>query len=55
MTAQMDRSPTTARPSQRQPDYTDHGIFEEEIERSGKTWLATVHESELPNPLDFRT
>ena len=36
--------------------YTDQDIFEEEIEKIWKkVWLATVHESELPAPLDFRT
>jgi methanesulfonate monooxygenase large subunit len=36
--------------------YTDRDIFEEEIEKIWKkVWLATVHESELPAPLDFRT
>jgi len=36
--------------------YTEHGLFEEEIEKIWKqVWLACVHESELPDALDFRT
>jgi methanesulfonate monooxygenase subunit alpha len=36
--------------------YGDQGIFEEELEKIWrKVWLVTVHESELPEPLDFRT
>ncbi|HZS83232.1 MAG TPA: aromatic ring-hydroxylating dioxygenase subunit alpha [Stellaceae bacterium] len=36
--------------------YSDEGIFAEEIEKIWKKiWLVTVHESELPEPLDFRT
>ena len=36
--------------------YTDHGIFEAELEKIWKqVWLVTVHESELPALLDFRT
>ena len=41
----------------RQPHfYADRAIFDEEIEKIWKkVWLVTVHESELPEPLDFRT
>jgi methanesulfonate monooxygenase subunit alpha len=36
--------------------YSDPALFEEELQKIWKkTWLATVHESELPEPLDFRT
>ena len=36
--------------------YSDQSIFEEELEKIWKrVWLATVHESEIPEPLDFRT
>ncbi len=36
--------------------YTDPAIFEQEIERIWhKTWLPVCHESELANPLDFRS
>jgi methanesulfonate monooxygenase large subunit len=36
--------------------YTDPEIFEEEIEKIWKkTWLPLCHESELPEPYDFRT
>ena len=36
--------------------YGDHDIFEEEIEKIWKQiWLLAVHESELAEPLDFRT
>jgi methanesulfonate monooxygenase large subunit len=36
--------------------YSDEMIFEEEIQKIWKkVWLPTVHESELPNALDFRT
>src|SRR6266566_1137467 len=36
--------------------YADREIFEEELDRIWKkVWLVTVHESELPDPLDFRT
>ena len=36
--------------------YSDRGIFEEEVEKIWKkVWLVAVHESELPEPLDFRT
>src|ERR1700720_3840434 len=36
--------------------YSDRNIFEEEFEKIWKkVWLATVHESELPEALDFRT
>src|SRR4051794_13449844 len=36
--------------------YTEHGIFEEELEKIWKqVWLACVHESEIPDALDFRT
>ncbi|HEX3499673.1 MAG TPA: aromatic ring-hydroxylating dioxygenase subunit alpha [Stellaceae bacterium] len=36
--------------------YTEHGIFEEELEKIWKqVWLACVHESEVPAALDFRT
>jgi methanesulfonate monooxygenase subunit alpha len=36
--------------------YSDQSIFEEELEKIWKkVWLATVHESELAEPLDFRT
>jgi methanesulfonate monooxygenase large subunit len=36
--------------------YSDQGIFDEEIAKIWKKiWLVAVHESELPEPLDFRT
>jgi methanesulfonate monooxygenase large subunit len=36
--------------------YTDEGIFEEEKERIfAKTWMLACHESELPEPNDYRT
>ena len=36
--------------------YTEHGIFEEELDKIWKqVWLACVHESEVPEALDFRT
>ena len=36
--------------------YSDRKIFEDEFEKIWKkVWLATVHESELPEALDFRT
>ncbi|MEP6657636.1 MAG: Rieske (2Fe-2S) protein, partial [Betaproteobacteria bacterium] len=36
--------------------YTDAGIFEEEIEKIWKkVWLPICHESELAEPLDYRT
>ena len=36
--------------------YSDQAIFEEEIEKIWKkTWILTVHESELPNKLDYRS
>ncbi len=36
--------------------YTDDRIFEEELERIWeKVWLPVCHESELPEPYDFRT
>lgn len=36
--------------------YTDHGIFQEEIEKIfNRVWLPVCHESELPNPYDYRT
>jgi methanesulfonate monooxygenase large subunit len=36
--------------------YSDQSIFEEELEKIWKrVWLVTVHESEIPEPLDFRT
>lgn len=36
--------------------YTDEAIFEEELERIWKkVWLPMCHESELPEPYDFRT
>src|SRR5687768_8299007 len=36
--------------------YSDEQIFEEEIEKIWrKVWTVTVHESELPKALDFRT
>jgi methanesulfonate monooxygenase large subunit len=36
--------------------YTDSGIFQEEVEKIwSKVWLPVCHESELPEPLDFRT
>lgn len=36
--------------------YTDPSIFDEEIEKIwGKVWLPVCHESELPEPLDYRT
>jgi methanesulfonate monooxygenase large subunit len=36
--------------------YTDQAIFEEELDKIWRrTWLLVLHESELPEPLDFRT
>lgn len=36
--------------------YTDPGIFKEEVEKIwDHVWLPICHESELPDPLDFRT
>ncbi len=36
--------------------YTDEGIFREEQDKIfDKTWLVACHESELPEPYDFRT
>lgn len=36
--------------------YTDPAIFQEEVEKIwSKVWLPVCHESELPEPLDFRT
>jgi methanesulfonate monooxygenase subunit alpha len=36
--------------------YSDEQIFEEELQKIWKkVWLLTVHESEMPNKLDFRT
>ncbi len=36
--------------------YTDKGLFEEELTKIWrKTWLLAVHESELPEALDYRT
>src|SRR5688572_26003828 len=36
--------------------YSDPQIFEEELSRIfRRSWLLAVHESELPEPLDFRT
>ena len=36
--------------------YNDHGIFEEEIAKIfERTWLPVCHESELPEPYDFRS
>jgi nitrite reductase/ring-hydroxylating ferredoxin subunit len=36
--------------------YTDPQIFQEEIEKIwSRVWLPVCHESELPEPLDFRT
>lgn len=36
--------------------YTDHSIFEEEIDKIfTKIWLPVCHESELPNAYDYRT
>jgi len=36
--------------------YTDQAIFEEELQKIWKgVWVLSVHESELPAPLDFRT
>src|SRR5262249_19462583 len=59
MTAQMDKiayDSGQAIPYVDRRIYTDHGIFEEELEKIWKkVWLATVHESELAEPLDFRT
>jgi len=59
MTAQMDRVAYDSGESIPYVDsriYTDHGIFEEELDNIWKkVWIATVHESELPAPLDFRT
>ncbi|MET0286508.1 MAG: aromatic ring-hydroxylating dioxygenase subunit alpha [Polyangiales bacterium] len=36
--------------------YTDPALFERELERIwGRSWLMVLHESELPEPFDFRT
>lgn len=36
--------------------YTDPAIFQEEVEKIwSKVWLPVCHESELPEPLDYRT
>lgn len=36
--------------------YTDPDIFDEEVEKIwSKVWLPVCHESELPEPLDYRT
>lgn len=36
--------------------YSDNGIFEEELDKIWrKVWLPVCHESELPQPYDFRT
>ena len=36
--------------------YTDEEIFEEELQKIFKnTWIPVCHESELPEPYDFRT
>ncbi len=36
--------------------YSDQGIFEEELEKIfKKSWIPVCHESELPEPYDFRT
>jgi phenylpropionate dioxygenase-like ring-hydroxylating dioxygenase large terminal subunit len=36
--------------------YTDPGIFEAEMQRIyGRTWVFVAHESEVPNPGDFKT
>lgn len=36
--------------------FTEPGIFEEEVEKIwSKVWLPVCHESELPEPLDYRT
>ena len=36
--------------------YTDEGIFEEEKEKIfAKTWMMACHESEVPDPNDYRT
>ena len=36
--------------------YSDEQIFEEEIDKIWrKAWLLTVHESEIPKNLDYRT
>lgn len=36
--------------------YTDASLFEEELQKIWKkTWLLALHESELPEPFDFRT
>jgi len=36
--------------------YTDHGIFQEEIEKIfNRVWLPVCHESELAEPYDYRT
>ena len=46
------RQPTAFAPSL----YYDPAIFETELERIFyKTWIWVAHESELPNPGDFRT
>jgi methanesulfonate monooxygenase subunit alpha len=36
--------------------YTDHAVFEAEMEKIfARVWLPVCHESELPEPYDFRT
>ena len=36
--------------------YSDQDIFDEELEKIfKKSWIPVCHESELPNPYDFRT
>ena len=36
--------------------YSDQDIFEEELDKIfKKTWLPVCHESEMPEPYDFRT
>lgn len=36
--------------------YTDHGVFDDEIEKVfNRVWLPVCHESELPDTYDFRT
>ena len=56
MTAQMDRvgyDSGEAIPYVDSRIYSDRNIFEEELEKIWqKVWLATVHESELPEALD---
>jgi len=50
------RDKTAALPHVDSRIYTDDGIFEEELQKIWRrTWLLAIHESELPEALDFRT